>query len=89
MDRNRLKGVEGDQINAILSAGGMNFWKLLKRVTFYAKISFGFNIVKEKVFAKFLAKYEFFRIDYSDVTGIPHNETCFYRRSFHVSYPDA
>jgi IS5 family transposase len=31
MDRNRLKGVEGDQINAILSATGMNFWKLLKR----------------------------------------------------------
>jgi IS5 family transposase len=31
MDRNRLKGVEGDRINAILSATGMNFWKLLKR----------------------------------------------------------
>jgi IS5 family transposase len=31
MDRNRLKGVEGDRINAILSAVGMNFWKLLKR----------------------------------------------------------
>ncbi len=30
MDGNRLKGVEGDQINAILSASGMNFWKLLK-----------------------------------------------------------
>jgi len=30
MDRNRLKGVEGDRINAILSAAGMNFWKLLK-----------------------------------------------------------
>jgi IS5 family transposase len=31
MDRNRLKGVEGDRINAILSAVGMNFRKLLKR----------------------------------------------------------
>ncbi len=31
MDRNRLKGVEGDRINAILSAAGMNFCKLLKR----------------------------------------------------------
>jgi IS5 family transposase len=31
MDRNRPKGVEGDRINAILSAVGMNFWKLLKR----------------------------------------------------------
>jgi IS5 family transposase len=30
MDRCRLKGIEGDQINAILSAAGMNFGKLLK-----------------------------------------------------------
>ena len=30
MDRNRLKGTEGDRINAILSAAGMNFWKLLR-----------------------------------------------------------
>jgi len=30
MDRCRLKGIEGDQINAILSATGMNFKKLLK-----------------------------------------------------------
>jgi IS5 family transposase len=30
MDRNRLKGVVGDQINAILSAAGMNFRKLMK-----------------------------------------------------------
>ena len=30
MDRNRLKGVEGDHFNAILSAAGMNFWKLLR-----------------------------------------------------------
>jgi hypothetical protein len=28
MDRNPLKGTLGDQINAILSAAGMNFWKL-------------------------------------------------------------
>jgi len=28
MDRNRLKGTEGDQINAILRAAGMNFRKL-------------------------------------------------------------
>ena len=32
MDRNRLKGTQGDRINAILSAAGMNFWKLLRRV---------------------------------------------------------
>ena len=30
MDRNRLKGEEGDRINAILSAAGMNFRKLVK-----------------------------------------------------------
>jgi IS5 family transposase len=30
MDRNRLKGIQGDQVNAILSAAGMNFSKLLK-----------------------------------------------------------
>jgi IS5 family transposase/transposase len=30
MDRNRLKGVIGDQINTILSAAGMNFRKLMK-----------------------------------------------------------
>ncbi len=29
MDRNRLKGIEGDRFNAILSAAGMNFAKLL------------------------------------------------------------
>ena len=28
MDRNRLKGTDGDKINAILSATGMNFRKL-------------------------------------------------------------
>jgi IS5 family transposase len=30
MDRCRLKGIEGDQLNAVLSATGMNFRKLLK-----------------------------------------------------------
>jgi len=30
MDRNRLKGIEGDRLNAILSAAGMNFHKLLR-----------------------------------------------------------
>ena len=30
MDRNRLKGAIGDQLNAIFSAAGMNFHKLLK-----------------------------------------------------------
>ena len=30
MDRNRLKGAVGDRINALLSAAGMNFRKLLR-----------------------------------------------------------
>ncbi len=30
MDRNRLKGEEGDRINAVMSAAGMNFYKLLR-----------------------------------------------------------
>ena len=30
MDRNRLQGMDGDRINAILSAAGMNFYKLLR-----------------------------------------------------------
>jgi IS5 family transposase len=29
LERNRLKGVEGDAINAVLSAAAMNFHKLL------------------------------------------------------------
>lgn len=29
MERNRLKGTEGDKLNAVLSAAGMNFSKLL------------------------------------------------------------
>jgi IS5 family transposase len=35
MDRNRLKGTLGDKINAILSAAGMNFGKLLKAAALF------------------------------------------------------
>jgi len=39
MDRNRLKGDEGDCLNAILSAAGMNFQKLLKHAAaFWRKL---------------------------------------------------
>jgi IS5 family transposase len=38
MDRNRLKGVEGDCFNAIMSAAGMNFWKLLKRAADFLRL---------------------------------------------------
>ncbi len=37
MDRNRLKGTEGDGMNAILSAAGMNFRKLLKWIAAYLR----------------------------------------------------
>jgi IS5 family transposase len=35
LDRNRLKGVEGDRINAILSAAGMNFSKLMIHAAYF------------------------------------------------------
>ena len=39
MDRNRLKGKEGDMLNAIMSAAGMNFHKLLKHAAaFWRKL---------------------------------------------------
>lgn len=52
MDRNRLKGIQGDQINAILSAAGMNFWKLLQWVAdFLRQFFFWPQIFKEQIFA--------------------------------------
>jgi IS5 family transposase len=41
MDRNRLKGEEGDRINAILSAAGMNFRKLVKWLADFLSFLFG------------------------------------------------
>jgi transposase, IS5 family len=38
MDRNRLKGKEGDEMNAILSAAGMNFRKLLKHAASFLRL---------------------------------------------------
>lgn len=38
MDRNRLKGVEGDRMNAILSAAGMNFHKLLRHAADFLRL---------------------------------------------------
>ena len=35
MERNRLKGTEGDKFNALLSAVGMNFRKLMKAAAFF------------------------------------------------------
>ena len=41
MDRNRLKGKAGDQVNAILSAAGMNISKLLRWLADYLFFIFG------------------------------------------------
>jgi len=38
MDRNRLKGKEGDRFNAIMSAAGMNFSKLLSWVSDFLRL---------------------------------------------------
>lgn len=43
MDRNRLKGKEGDRLNAILSAAGMNINKLLRWLVDYFLFLFGFR----------------------------------------------
>ncbi len=40
MDRNRLKGRAGDRINAIMSAAGMNFAKLLRWVADFLRFVF-------------------------------------------------
>lgn len=49
MDRNRLKGVEGDRINAILSAAGMNFRKLLKFIESFFIIFLEWLFYSEKL----------------------------------------
>jgi IS5 family transposase len=46
MDRNRLKGIEGDRFNAILSAAGMNFRKLMKFVEGFLRQLFYWLIVQ-------------------------------------------
>ena len=44
MDRNRLKGTEGDCFNAILSAAGMNFAKLLSFLADFLRLIFAWLI---------------------------------------------
>jgi transposase, IS5 family len=58
MDRNRLKGTQGDMVNAILSAAGMNFSKLLR----WAAHIFGL------IFSKIIAAiWPRFRLCYSPI----------------------
>jgi transposase, IS5 family len=53
MDRNRLKGTEGDKVNAILSAAGMNFRKLLRRAALLFGIIFSkiIEAIRPKIWA--------------------------------------
>ena len=48
MDRNRLKGTPGDRLNAILSAAGMNFRKLLKILADFFCLFFLWNLLGRK-----------------------------------------
>ena len=58
MDRNRLKGIEGDQINAILSAAAMNFSKLLNHLAAFLRLFLG-------IIANIACPQERFRASYS------------------------
>jgi len=48
MDRNRLKGIEGDRLNAILSASGMNFHKLLRWAAGFLRQIFGWLLFYQR-----------------------------------------
>ena len=50
MDRNRLKGKAGDRINAILSAAGMNFAKLLKWAAVFLRLIFNWLFGCQRAF---------------------------------------
>ncbi|EMY04392.1 hypothetical protein LEP1GSC029_5107 [Leptospira interrogans str. 2002000626] len=65
MIRNFLKGKEGDRINAILSAAGFNFSKLIRAFFCYFEnlISSSFLFQFESCFFSFPQKSQFFRDD--------------------------
>jgi len=48
MDRSRLKGESGDRLNAILSAAGMNFRKLLKILAGFLYFFYLWNLLERK-----------------------------------------
>ena len=45
MDRNRLKGISGDLVNAIMSAAGMNFRKLIRQLADFFVFITGWHIL--------------------------------------------
>ncbi len=52
MDRNRLKGMAGDCINAILSAAGMNFRKLMKFIESFLLCIFNWLVLQARLSAQ-------------------------------------
>jgi IS5 family transposase len=48
MDRNRLRGEDGDRFNAILSAAGMNFAKLLRWLADFLRFSFAWFFICQR-----------------------------------------
>lgn len=52
MDRNRLKGKAGDCINAILSAAGMNFKKLMKFIESFLFYIFNWFVLQARPFTQ-------------------------------------
>lgn len=49
LDRNRLKGVLGDQMNAILSAAGMNFRKLLRYLEEFLRLIYCWLLSRQRI----------------------------------------
>jgi len=84
MDRCRLKGIKGDQINAILSASGMNFRKLMKA-------AFCLPAVLRPLFAYlFETGFAFFAVKTSSLrsTGSNHSRRyCYFEARLTYRFP--
>ncbi len=55
MDGNQLKGMEGNRFNAILSAAGMNFRKLMKFIEGFFATTFLLALYPDLIIAKMAA----------------------------------
>ena len=55
MDRNRLKGERGDMFNAILSAAGMNFRKLLRWLAAVLRLFFAWLLACQRAKTRLIA----------------------------------
>jgi len=73
MDRNRLKGVDGDRINATLSATGMNFSKLMSHLlVLFRRIihRLFFYLSFKRLYMPSLLKGESFSIMYQSINSM-------------------